>query len=258
MGFVKTISYSHFFELYEYEDNIRDHVRNSTHSKIKTPDRVLVDSRGDSLQQIKQRQAKRRDNARRTSMDFRRLISANLGESVSPLFITLTYPKQYISIDKGHNDFNTFARNMRHKFGDSIRYVAVPEWQKNGTLHFHALYWGLQNEVLVSQERQTRMVASMWGQGFIDLTLTDGDIKLAFYMAKYMQKAIFDDRLLNKKAFVCSRNCIRPVIEKGALVSPLFYGDLIGSPNLSEAELLTEKVYMTQWLGKGRFRFYKI
>jgi hypothetical protein len=76
--------------------------------------------------------------------------------------------------------------------------VAVSEFQKRGAIHFHALVWGIPPSV-VKAERHTRLVASIWGQGFTDMIETDGNSRLASYFAKYMKKAYLDPRMLKKK-----------------------------------------------------------
>lgn len=110
---------------------------------------------------------------------------------------------------------------------------------------------------LAKTERRTRLVAQMWGQGFVDLVCTDGSHKISGYLSKYMSKTFVDSRLRGKKAFIASRNIKRPVVQKNAMVEPLFFGDLEDIPDLSTALLLKERHYDTVWLGRGRYRLYK-
>jgi len=107
--------------------------------------------------------------------------------------------------------------------------------------------------VVVKQERDTRLVASLWKQGFVDLVQTDGDIRIAGYMAKYMGKAFVDSRLYSKKAYIASRNIKRPIIDKNAIVIATMYEN-----ELSTVVPCEEKTYLTQWLGECRFRHYKL
>lgn len=257
MGYVKTITYSNFVELYEYEKDVSNTGGGRRGFSAKSKGKGLVaDGNGGFLP--RKPNPKREDNARRSAVVFRRLVSANLGERSKPLLISLTYSENITDIGQGHKDFNTFARNVRAKFGKEVRYIAVPEFQKRGAIHFHALFWGLPSEELARTERHTRLVAGYWGQGFIDLVMTDGNHKISGYLSKYMAKAIMDSRMAGRKGYFCSQNIVRPVIEKNILVEPLFFGGLKDIPDLSTAKVLKDKEYDTQWLGKGRYRLFEI
>jgi len=257
VGYIKTISYGDTVEIYQYEKDITFNGRRGKKFRNSHYDADLDSAVKDSVRTAEQKQEKRKDNARRTAMVFRRLVSANLGESNCPLLISLTYSENFEDIGLAHKDFNSFARSIRNQFGKEVSYVAVPEFQKRGAIHFHALFWGLDSTSLASTERRTRLVAGLWGKGFVDLVATDGDHKIAGYLAKYMSKTFCDSRLLSKKAYIASRNIKRPVVEKNALLEPLFMGGLQDIPDLSTATLVIEKEYDTVWLGKGRYQLYK-
>ena len=257
MGYANIISYSNLVELYEYEKNVSNIRGGRRRISTKSKSESMVANGNDSILPRKPN-PKREDNARRSAMVFRRLVSANLGERSKPLLISLTYAENITDIVQGHKDFNNFARNVRAKFGKEVRYIAVPEFQKRGAIHFHALFWGLPSEELARTERHTRLVAGYWGNGFIDLTMTDGNHKISGYLSKYMVKAIIDSRMAGRKGYFCSQNIIRPVIEKNILVEPLFFGGLKDIPDLSTAKVLKDKEYPTRWLGKGRYRLFEI
>jgi len=252
MGYAKVVKYSNIIEIYTYEEDIRPITRKSRELQVARRNQSVALSRKDPVEQEKSYQRKRKDNARRLFGTFRRLISANLGESENPIFASFTYAEYTDDPNKGHSDFNSFARALRYRFGQHIRYIAVPEYQKSGRLHFHALLWGLPLGV-VRAERSTRMVASLWKQGFVDLKETDGHEKLAFYMAKYMAKAHTDKRLFMKKSFIASRNIKRPVVDKRAIVIQHIYEN-----ELSTAEPSKDIEFETQWLGTGRYRLYEL
>lgn len=256
MGYKKIIRYANVVELYEYTNDIRDSRRGLQGNN---GSKSLDSRRASRIRSGKQRQSvKTENNARRSALAFRRIVSANLGESENPLLITLTYAENITDIKQGHKDFNTFARNVRNSFGQNIRYIAVPEFQKRGAVHFHALFWGVPSKELASTERSTRLVAKLWGLGYVDLHCTDGDMKLSSYLAKYMAKTFMDERLGFSKAYVCSRNIIRPEEFKDPIILPYFWGGLNDFPDLNEAEIIIDKEYDTKWLGTGRHRIFKI
>ena len=132
-------------------------------------------------------------------------------------------------------------------------YIAVPEFQTRGAVHFHALFWGLPS-CLFDTERATRLVAGLWGHGFVYMKMTDGNERLSSYLAKYMAKSFIDHRLMNQKAYVCSRNLKRPQIQGG--ISNFGMDVLLEEFGATTPE--TDKSYDTHWLGTARHRIYKI
>jgi len=251
MGYVKAIIYGQTLELYTYAKDIRP----TGGKRRPTQSRIGLSNVGDDGKPQKHFDAqKRRDNANRAGMAFRRLVSANLGQSSPPLLVTCTYAQNQEDLRIGYKDFHAFIRAMRVTCGSEFRYIVVPEFQKRGALHFHTLFWGLP-ENLAKEERTTRMVATLWGRGFVDVYLTDGNEKISTYLAKYMSKSYCDIRLAGWRAYRASRNILRPRIERNlgglAFVSEV-YG--IGGDNPP----CEDKEYATQWLGKGRYRRYQI
>jgi hypothetical protein len=207
--------------------------------------------RKDSLSE--EQLGKRQDNAWRARLAFRRLVASNLSRTQPPLLITLTYKENITDIVLGYEDYRSFVQALRYKYGKNFKYTCVPEFQKRGAVHFHALFWGLPSEVLL-QERDTRTIARIWGKGFVYIKQTDGDGRLSSYLAKYMSKAFIDKRLKNKKAYVASRNVDRPVVVKG--FSPIWpvLDDYVGDNNPP----VSERKYDTKWLGTCRHRLFKI
>jgi len=251
MGYYKAIIYGNALELYSYEKDIRPIASSKPRAQSRI---VLPDLASDSEPTVQREIKKRRDSVQRASMDFRRLVLANLGGSVSPLLLTLTYSANQTDLGIAYKDFSSFGRNMRRQFGDGFRYIAVPEFQRRGAVHFHIIAWGLPSDVY-TKERSTRLVASLWGKGFVDVIQTDGHEKISSYLTKYMAKSYSDKRLLYKKAYRCSRNIIRPLIEKdlgGTMYLSEMYGIGVDNPPCED------RSFGTQWLGKGRFRLYKI
>jgi len=252
MAYNKLIIYGNNLEIYEYEKNLPERlgkVQSIHASRIRVQG---MDVGGNNESEREFDEGKRSDNSRRASMAFRRLVSANLTKSGNPVLITLTYSENIGSLERAYSDFRAFGQRCRYNFGQSFRYIAVPEFQKRGAVHFHALYWGLPPDIHI-RERETRMVAALWSHGFVFIKPTDGNERLSSYLAKYMAKAFTDKRLKNQKAYTSSRNCLRPQVISGfAPVWPIL-DDWVGD-NLP----CIEKVFMTKWLGKGRFRLFNL
>lgn len=250
MGYIKAIIYGSNLELYTYEKNIRaiGGKRGNPTSRANMQDVPVSESVAE-----KEKISKRQNTKNRTLSAFRRLVIANNERSLPPVLITCTYAENQQSLTVGYRDFQSFITSMRHTFGKTFRYIAVPEFQRRGAVHFHALFWGLP-ENICAEERHTRVVARLWGRGFVDCFLTDGSDKLGSYLAKYLGKSYTDPRLFGKKAFRCSRNVIKPIYEKnlaGLYYLSEMYG--IGVDNYP----CIDREFDTQWLGKGRYRYYQ-
>lgn len=256
-GYSKLIRYGDFVEIFRYERPIVHSGRKK--KPVQEPLGMSSDSilREAIVVEEQQKKARRKSNIRHAVLAFKRLTLANLRVGNEPVLASLTYAGDTQEIGQGHQDFNAFARNLRSRFGKQVQYICVAEWQKRGALHFHALIWGLPHGVAAS-ERHTRVVASLWGQGFVDLRKTDGHPKIASYLSKYMAKAFADPRLAGKKAYVASRGIKRPVVDRNPIMLMYHQRGLIDLPDLSTAELLQEKWYMTQWLGQAYYQRLKI
>lgn len=251
MGYTKMIVAGETLELYEYEKNISPFAGKRVRAQKGNGLSSVASDRG-TLQPTEPK-GKRPDSARRASVAFRRLVASNLGRDDRPLLFTLTWAENLTDLRRAYAHFTAFIQALRYKYGRSFRYVAVPEFQKRGAVHFHALVWGLPSEVLL-RERTDRTIANLWSVGFVYIKETDGNERLSSYLSKYMAKAFLDPRLKGLKAYVGSRNLKRPRIESG--FSPVHYvlDDWVGVDNLP----LKDKTFMSQWLGKGRYRLYKI
>lgn len=252
MNYSKVVVYGSLLEIHQYENTPPRYSDEQRAVSQYRRSKAVSLRRANVSESVESKAEKRQDNVRRARMAFRRLAVANLGEFDCPVFVSLTYAENQERPEIAYSDFRAFAKRLRTAFGSHLRYIAVPEFQKRGSIHFHALVWGIEPSV-VAQERRTRVVAKIWGKGFVDLKQTDGNHKIASYMSKYMSKSFVDKRLVQHKAYLFSQNCLRPVVDKNAIVSSYFY-----EHDLSTKEPLQDKEFLTSWLGKGRFRLYAI
>jgi len=181
-------------------------------------------------------------NTRRARKDFIRLVRANLTGNGNPSFVTLTM-RDVVSIGVGYSALKGFCSSCRNIFGENFKYIAVPEFQKRGAIHFHILCWGIPDEI-IKYERDTRILQNIWSLGYVDVLLTDGSPKLAGYLGKYMSKSMLSDDIGFSKAYTSSRNVLRPVSYSSAQSFALpenFWSD--------EHVILTERTYEVPWLG---------
>lgn len=250
MGYNKFIVSGDYVEIYQYEKDIPPYRNIQKRARRAPENQVLGAPRQDTLSE--RQLGKRRDHANRARLDFARRVRANLGGVDTPLLLTLTYRENFTDLRAANRDLTAFFQALRYHEGPGFKYICVPEFQKRGAVHYHALVWGL-SESVVSQERRTRFISTLWGQGFVFLKKTDGHEKLSYYLAKYMAKAYTDVRLGGLKAYTASRNFAHPAIYAGIGSVGLVEDAL----ELSTLQPLKEKQYMTKWLGKGRYRLYK-
>jgi len=259
MGYNKIIVYGENFEIYEYEKSIYSSRIGRNKPRIcerHVPLLGVSDNAG--VIESKNREeiikfAKRKDSARSASVAFRRLVACNLGNGEIPVLFTLTYAINQTDVRIGYRDLTSFIQSLRYKFGSEFRYVAVPEFQKRGAVHFHCLIWDFPKDILHS-ERQDRTIAKLWGHGFVDVYITDGNEKIAGYLAKYMSKAFLDGSLKSCKAYVGSRNLKRPNIISG--IDSI--GIVMDDYGVGDNPPCEDREFQSQWLGKGRFRLFKI
>jgi len=233
---------------------------------------------------------RRVQNIDRARASFFRLVRANVSPDKIPAFLTLTM-REITTIEEGWRAFTLFSQRLRNS-NSSARLIAVPEFQKRGAVHFHALVWGLGEEEPCLQSKQfyydktgkkkrkhvcpatraceqhTRRIAELWGNGYVDLFATDGSPKLATYLAKYMHKTMRDERLSGKKSYSASRGIVRSVSLKSSQAHYLIEREIAGDRITAEGELLTgvdkpltpleEREYNTKWLGRCHYKQYNL
>jgi len=141
----------------------------------------------------------RDDNVRRTRQKIRRLVNSNQDLLK---FMTLTF-KENVSLEVGNKHFDIFIKRLRRLY-PSLKYIAIPEFQKRGAIHYHLLT----NIPYIKNDD----LASLWGVGFAWLRKIDNIDNLGAYVCKYLGKANFDKRYFKKKKFFYSLNLLKPII----------------------------------------------
>ncbi len=247
----KIIRYGNNLETYEYSREPQLVARRKRIRPQHDGDNGLGIDREDHLSS-ERRLAQRRNNAWRAMVAFRRLVISNLSGDENPVLVTITYKENQTDIRVGYKNFRSFNQALRNKFGKNFRYISAPEFQTRGAVHFHSLFWGLPAEIFL-QERETRTLMNMWGHGFVYYKFTDGHEKLSTYLSKYMSKAFIDPRLENQKAYVASRNILRPEIVRGTF--PLW--PIIDDFEEGKESIVIERSYETKYLGTCRHRLFK-
>jgi len=219
------------------------------------------------------RETRRIDKLYATRKMFRRIIATNLLLG-APQLHTYTF-LDTDDIAAAYRYWRLYAQRLRKAFGKDFTYVCVPEFQLRGTVHFHVLFWGLPNDYAdirdfsrplrfngrkiyalkkKGRERYMRTFANIWGAGFVDICLTDGNDKIVTYLAKYMLKALTDRRLTGQKAYVCSRNIQRPT----SFNTPSQVDHVREILDLDNAVLERSATFATMWSGQCHYKKYRM
>lgn len=140
-----------------------------------------------------------RQRLRKTNV--RQLVTCNFSDHSK--FITLTFRENEIDVKKANYEFKKFIGRLTY-FNNkkSFKYLAVIEFQKRGSVHYHMI---ADLDFIPSG-----MLSAMWGQGFIKINDISQVDNIGAYVVKYMNKDSDDDRLQGLKAYNCSRGLTRP------------------------------------------------
>jgi len=241
MAYYKLIQSGNQKELYSYEKSPRP--RNPPSKTELETRRIKKRYRAGAPRSL--------ESLNRARKSFRRLVTANLVGELPPVLFTFTMLEVLPYAASGIRLTKFFDR-LRRKLGHDFRYIAVPEWQSRGALHYHCLVWGFPHEK-ASTESETRFVQRTWLWGFCDCVVTDGHPKLMGYLTKYMSKAMQDVRLSGKKAYSASHNILRPVSFSFQDSLGMVMENIIGVDNSP----LQNRDFNTEWMGRANYKLYK-
>lgn len=177
-------------------------------------------------------------NAFRSNFNCQRICKANA--DIWESFITLTFKENLKDISIANKKFNYFVSNVRKKKKD-FKYIAVPEFQKRGAVHYHLLS-NLSKEdtdIIIKQknteESDNFYDVKYWNKGFSAVDFIKSDYKKIFsYISKYMTKDI-DNRLFGKKRYFFSLNLNQPKTDYLNLDNPKdfdYFLDLTSGSNI--------------------------
>lgn len=255
MSYTKIVQSGDLLEIYQYQKSPSP----KRFSLYKKPLKKSLNSLKNPLQKKPTFRFKR--SIQRAKYNFTRKVRASLSLG-NPYMLTLTMVQNDVSLKKSYYHFTKFTLNLRKNYSNQIAWVAVPEFQKRGAVHFHALIWGLPQSVY-ERERDTRDLQAHWQRGWLDILKTNGSPKIASYMAKYMSKNMSDVRLSGEKSYTASRNTMRSVLcntgTSTAIIAQEFGIDILSDEAVDNSSLqpTVERVYNTEWLGKCRYRRYE-
>lgn len=203
----------------------------------------------------------KRENSEKSAMDVdvlaksvrraRQTIRRKLMTMCADRMLTLTFKDNISDIDEAWSCFKYFCRLMRWRYGEAFEYVAVPEFQKRGAVHFHMAIKGYYHANTV---RRLWLRACGQRKGNIDITsprVMDkkswNPRRIANYLAKYISKT--ETVEFNRRRFSSSTSIKIP--------EPLTGWLALGVPLIAvmrqTVESVTKRQILTIWESDGYF-----
>lgn len=205
---VKIVRCNDYIQVYFYSDKkVRNNIKNLDINSLKFSSPGVRNPNASIPGQIEDR------NIIRTKLNCQRLAKANSRDWKS--FITLTYAENMQDILKAKKDLEYLVTNVK-KYKKDFKYIAIPEFQKRGSIHFHLLTnLSKEDNIIYIQKRNNKNYYHIkyWKKGFTKVDFICNDIKkIISYISKYMTKEC-DNRLFNIKRYTSSQNLIKPIDE---------------------------------------------
>jgi len=187
---------------------------------------------------------KRKDSILRAQAQVRRLVNSNAFVwGYMPIFVTYTFRENLQDIVLANSLFTAHMRAMKKKHFGHLRYLAVPEFQKRGAVHFHVVFFDLPYMEGIKQ-----IFESNWTHGFIQVKAIRHVRNVGAYISKYFSKGWAMQRKKGSKAFFTSFGLHQPVV----------YYSLDKFENLSTMNLECDSVYETEKYGRVSYKQYRV
>jgi len=168
---------------------------------------------------------------RRTRSRISRLIDSNPDLKV---FVTLTFAENIKELKEANIIFKKFIKRLKRKI-TNLKYLAVPEFQKRGAVHYH---------LLMNAEVANDKLAEIWQQGFVMINRVKHVNNLGMYISKYVGKDLFDIRYFGMRKILASKNLEQPIILTIFKEVREFIITVIGN-----IKPVFKKLYRSDWLG---------
>ncbi len=221
-------------EVFKYQKNVWREFEATEKETFKEPKQLNI------FQQLAIKKQKAQFSLNRTKTEIRRLTNSNPQLSK---FMTLTFAENITDLREANYIFNQFIKRISYKYGD-FEYLAVPEFQKRGAVHYHLLCKLPFVKVADLQE--------IWGQGFIKINKIDDVNNVGAYVCKYLTKDMFDERTFGKKKFFRSQSLFEAIELLG------WYAVKFVERFLSGLTPVFEKTFESKWVGQVEYRAYSL
>jgi len=224
-------------EVYQYKKNIlRDYEKKQEQREIKEKELKQLDL----FEQQEIKKQKMQSSLNRAKTEIRRLINSNPQLNK---FLTLTFAKNITNLKETNYIFNQFIKRISYKY-PNFEYLAVPEFQKRGAVHYHLLCKLPFVEIAE--------IELMWGQGFIRINKIESVNNVGAYVCKYLNKDLFDERSFNKKKFFRSQTLLKPIELLGVIAKRF------AERYLSKLIPVFKRTFSSDWSGEVEYSAYSL
>lgn len=100
------------------------------------------------------------------------------------------------------NNFNSFIKKIKYRFGNDIKYCYVKLKQARGVYHYHLIL----NINYIDKD----VISELWGYGNVNISQIKNVNAIATYMGNHINKESVEGKDLREKIFQTSRTCIKP------------------------------------------------
>lgn len=207
-----------------------------------------------------EKQNNQRQSALRTRRSLRNILQSNAwqfhndsGRPYVPLFVTFTFRENITDLSQAHREFKYFIQRFNYRLHGKnavAKYLAVPEFQKRGAVHYHVVFFNIPFIINIYDE-----IAELWGHGFTLVETIKNLNHLVNYIAKYITSAEPDERLRGRKKYFASRGLNKPIeIRDEEMIAKLleqFPKDRIMYQNVYASDGGQETEYLNYDFGQG-------
>jgi len=149
---------------------------------------------------------RRSDSIARTRQNIYRITHCNCFQhgQFQPIFFTITFAENITSLQFANHEFKKFMKRLNYRIGHKLKYLFVPEFQKRGAVHYHGVFFNL-------PFIDKREIEDIWGHGYTRIETIKKIKDVGAYIAKYLGKETFDNRLFGQRILLTSRGLFRPI-----------------------------------------------
>lgn len=202
--------------------------------------------RGERSYEKKKKEKRREDSVYRARANIKRIVDGNAWcDGYTPIFITFTFGEHITEPKDANKEWSLFVKRINFKLKRKLKYLTVIEFQKQGRVHYHVLYFDLPYI-----ENIKTLFSDVWGNGFVNIKTIKDVVHLGGYVSKYLTKENIDKKLVGQKAFFCSRNISKPQKIRNEVTIDNFF-------NSDKIELTYETDYKSESYGLVRYSKYK-
>lgn len=202
--------------------------------------------------------ASRAKALQRARSTVRRSINANVsgwhsatGREFMPVFITFTFAENIQKLQEANKLFTKAMKRLTWFLTKSrkstLKYIAVPEFQERGAIHYHVIFFNLP-----FIENAYDEVRRIWKYGMVNVKAIYDVDNVGGYVTKYMVKDLEDPRLAGEKCHFASRGLKKPHHEYN-----VFKVRYVESRLPAEKKVVT-KIYQSEFLGETEYTQYDL